>query len=73
MTIEEDMFYDRKRKEVMSTPKDASLKLEGKERHIHGREIPQSNITVCMCMPCFQFIPIYVHSLLVTVNIKSIR
>ena len=32
MWIEEDMFYERKRKEVMLTPKDASLKSEVEER-----------------------------------------
>lgn len=40
------MFYNRKRKEVMSTPQDASLKLEGEERHESGKSIPDSSISV---------------------------
>lgn len=51
LKIEEDMFYSRKRKEVMSTPQDASLKLEGEKRHASGREIPDSSVTVCGMIP----------------------
>lgn len=40
------MFHDRMRKEVMSTAKDASLKVEGEQRHSDGKEMPESSITV---------------------------
>ena len=33
LTIEEDTFYDRMRKEVMLDPQQASWKTDGKERH----------------------------------------
>ena len=49
MRIEEDMFYERKRKEVMLTPKDASLKSEGEERHARGRDLCDSTIKVSTC------------------------
>lgn len=40
------MFHDRMRKEVMNTAKDASLKVEGEQRHSDGKEMPESSITV---------------------------
>ena len=46
MRIEEDMFYERKRKEVMQTSKHASFKSDGKERHTFGRDICDSTIKV---------------------------
>lgn len=46
LRIEEDMFHDRKRKEIMGSPSDASLKLEGDERHARGVEIPDSSVTL---------------------------
>ena len=33
---------------VKGTPMDASLKIEGKQRHACGRKIPESSITVCI-------------------------
>ena len=45
-TIEEDVFYDRMRKEVIMNPQDASLKSEGTERHERGRSIANSNVIV---------------------------
>lgn len=49
LTIEEVMFHNRMRKEVMFTPMDATLKVEGTERHHNGRSIPDANITVSDC------------------------
>ena len=46
LTIEEDTFYDRMRKEVMSDPQQASLKTDGKERHERGNNIPDSCVQV---------------------------
>ena len=46
LTIEEDMFFERMRKEVMLSPKDASLKVEGDQRHAHGKQILNSMIDV---------------------------
>jgi len=46
LTIEEDMFYDRMRKEVMDTPTDAIMKVEGTVRHKNGANIPDSSVTV---------------------------
>ena len=45
-TIEEDMFFERMRKEVMLSPKDASLKAKGEQRHAHGKQILNSMIDV---------------------------
>ena len=39
LSIEEDMFFERMRKGVMLSPKDASLKAEGDQRHAHGKQI----------------------------------
>lgn len=46
LTIEEDAFYDRMRKEVMSNPQQACLKADGKERHEHGKNILDSSVQV---------------------------
>ena len=46
LTIEEDIFFERMRKEVMLSPKDASLKAEGDQRHAHGKQILNSMIDV---------------------------
>ena len=40
------MFFERMRKEVMLSPKDASLKAEGEQRHAHGKQILNSMIDV---------------------------
>lgn len=48
LTIEEDLFYERKFKEVMMDSMDASSKLEGNERHARGVEIPDSAVKVHM-------------------------
>ena len=73
LKIEEDMFYDRKRKEILSTPMDASLKIEGKQRHACGRKIPESSITVCILI--IKLLVIFISdmfdSLLVTIGIRS--
>lgn len=37
------MFFERKKKEIMGTAANASLKVEGEQRRIHGRDIPNSN------------------------------
>lgn len=50
LKIEEDMFHDRMRKEVMCRAKDASLTLEGEQRHSNGKEIPESIVTVRIIM-----------------------
>ena len=39
LTIEVDMFFERMRKEVMASPKEASLKAEGEHQHAHGKQI----------------------------------
>jgi len=46
LVIEEDLFFDRMRKEVMKDSKDASIKQEGSDRHARGMEIPDSAIEV---------------------------
>ena len=46
LTIEEDVYFNRMRKDVMLSPQDASVKAEGKERHIRCRNITNSNVTV---------------------------
>ena len=46
LTIEEDVFSERMRKEVILSPQDASMKTEGKERHSRCRNITDSNVTV---------------------------
>ena len=46
LTIEEDVFFERMRKEVILSPQDASMKTEGKERHSRCRNITDSNVTV---------------------------
>ena len=46
LTIEEDTFYDRMRKEVMLDPQQASWKTDGKERHKRGTNIPDSCVQV---------------------------
>ena len=45
-TIEEDMFFEWMRKKVMLSPKDASLKAKGEQRHAHGKQILNSMIDV---------------------------
>lgn len=47
LKIEEDFFYDRKKKEVMMTPQDASKKVDGIERHKLGKSISSSCVQVC--------------------------
>ena len=44
--IDEDMFFELMRKEVMLSPKDASLKAEGEQWHAHGKQILNSMIDV---------------------------
>ena len=44
--IEEDLFFDRMCKEVMRDSNEASLKQEGRDRHTHGMEIPDSSVQV---------------------------
>lgn len=46
LKIEEDMFHDRMRKEVMETPQAASLKVEGQERHERGKNISDNCVQV---------------------------
>ena len=46
LKIEEDTFYERMRKEIMQKPEDASLKLEGGDRHNRGRDIDDSYVIV---------------------------
>ena len=60
LTIEEDLFHDRMRKEVILTPADATLKVDGTDRHRNGVNIPDSNVTVsysvlntCTCIYMF--------------------
>jgi len=40
------MFHDRMKKEVMHTPTDATMKVEGTVRHKNGVNIPDSSVTV---------------------------
>ena len=42
----ENVFYERKRKDIMITPEDASLKREGSDRHNRGRDISDFTVTV---------------------------
>ena len=44
LKIEEDMFHERKRKEIMLTPVQATLKVDGAERHKNGKCIPDSSV-----------------------------
>ena len=37
LVIEEDLFHDRKQKEVIRSSTDASIKCEGSERHSRGK------------------------------------
>ena len=46
LVIEEDLFFDRMRKEVMIGSNEASLKQEGNDRHTRGIEIPDSSVQV---------------------------
>ena len=46
LTIEEDMFFERMRKKVMLSPKDASLKAEGEQRHAHGKHYTFNTIAI---------------------------
>ena len=46
LKIEEDMFHDRMRKEVMKTPQEALLKVEGEEHHERGITISDSCVEV---------------------------
>ena len=55
MMIEYDIFYDRKRKEVMMSSKDASVKVNGGKRHANGNDIPDLSVKVC------QMIYTYTH------------
>ena len=50
MMVEHDLFYDRKRKEVMMSSMDASIKVDGEKRHIHGEDIPDLSVKVCQMM-----------------------
>ena len=54
MMIEHDIFYDRKRKEVMMSSNDASLKVDGGKRHANRNDIPDLSIKVCQM--------IYIHT-----------
>lgn len=47
MMFEHDLFYDRMRKEVMMSSQDASIKVDGEKRHVHGEDIPDSSVKVC--------------------------
>ncbi|XP_065916328.1 uncharacterized protein [Dysidea avara] len=44
LQIEEDLFFDRMRKEVMRDSSEVSLKQEGTDRHTRGMEIPDESI-----------------------------
>jgi len=46
LIIEEDLFFDRMRKEIMNDGKDASIKQEGSDRYARGMEIPDCAIEV---------------------------
>jgi hypothetical protein len=46
LTIEEDIFHERMRKEVMCDSHDASLKCEGSNRHQKGNAIPDTAVKV---------------------------
>ena len=46
LQIEEDLFFDRMRKEVMRDSSEVSLKQEGTDRHTRGMEIPDESIQV---------------------------
>ena len=48
LLIKEDLFFNRMRKEVMKDSGEASLKLEGNERHTRGIEIPDNSVEVYM-------------------------
>jgi len=43
LSVEEDMFYDRKRKELLTTTGEASKKHEG-DRHTRGLSIDDSRV-----------------------------
>jgi len=49
LVIEEDLFFDWMRKEVMRDSKEASIKHEGNDRHTRGMAIPDSAIEVPFC------------------------
>jgi hypothetical protein len=46
LRFEEDMFHDRKRKEHIKSPAQASHKCEGMERHTQGINIPNEDVKV---------------------------
>ena len=57
LLIEEDLFHDRMRKEVMKDSKEASLRSEGNDRHSRGMEIPDSSVEVAR----YSYISILTH------------
>ena len=49
LSVEEDLFYDRKRKELLTTTGEASKRQEG-DRHTRGISIDDSRLHVHVCM-----------------------
>lgn len=49
LAVEADMFFERKRKELLTTTSDASKKQEG-ERHARGLSIDESRVHVDVCV-----------------------
>ena len=45
LIIEEDMFFDRMRKEIMKDNKDASIKQDGSDRHARGISLAISSMS----------------------------
>ena len=60
LLLEEDIFYDRMRKEVMLNSHLASEKHEGTERHQRGQEMSDGHITVSPYMGQLDFLEIHV-------------
>ena len=49
LTVEADMFYESKRKELLTTTSDASKKQEG-DRHARGLSIDESRVHTDVCV-----------------------
>jgi len=49
LTFEVDMFFERKRKEFLTTTTEASRKMEG-DRHCKAQNIDDSRISIKVCI-----------------------
>ena len=48
LSVEADLFYERKRKEVLTSTKTASLKIDG-DRHVNGAALTDTKLKVGTC------------------------